>query len=105
VREEGRIVNVAAILAIGVNRDGCREVLGLDVITVEDGAGWLAFLRGLTARGLSGVAPVINDDPRGLVEASAGVLRASWQRSSVHNAIGRERPAGHPHRRGRALAA
>jgi len=56
VREGGRIVNVAVIVATGVNADGHREILGVDLITTEDGAGWTAFLRGLVARGLSGVA-------------------------------------------------
>jgi putative transposase len=54
VREDGRIVNVAVVIAVGVNVEGHREVLGFDVITTEDGAGWLAFLRSLIARGLSG---------------------------------------------------
>jgi putative transposase len=54
VREGGRIVNVAVVVAVGVNAQGHREVLGFDVITSEDGAGWLAFLRGLVARGLAG---------------------------------------------------
>jgi transposase-like protein len=54
VREGGRIINVAVVIAVGVNRDGHREILGLDAITTEDRAGWLAFLRGLVARGLSG---------------------------------------------------
>jgi putative transposase len=57
VREGGRIINVAVVIAVGVNADGHREILGLDVITTEDGAGWLAFLRGLVARGLSGTSP------------------------------------------------
>ena len=98
-------VSLGGGVAIGVNRDGYREVLGVDVITVEDGAGWMAFLRGLVARGLTGVCLVISDDHQGLVEAVASVLGASWQRSSVHNACGRERPARHPHRWERALAA
>ncbi|MFD0782950.1 IS256 family transposase, partial [Micromonospora azadirachtae] len=55
VREAGRTVNVHALIAVGVNADGQREVLGLDVASDEDGAGWLAFLRSLTARGLAGV--------------------------------------------------
>jgi transposase-like protein len=54
-REGGRIVSVACLVAVGVNGDGRREILGLDVVTGEDGAGWLAFLRGLRARGLKGV--------------------------------------------------
>ncbi|HZK51827.1 MAG TPA: IS256 family transposase, partial [Actinomycetota bacterium] len=63
---------------------GYREVLGLDVITTEDGAGWIAFLRNLTARGLQGVQLVISDDHRGLVEAVASVLGSSWQRCRTH---------------------
>ena len=74
VREGGRIVNVSAVLAIAVNTEGHREILGLDVITAEDGAGWLAFLKDLKVRGLSGVQLVISDDHRGLVEAVAAAL-------------------------------
>src|SRR5690606_38312334 len=77
--------NVAVVIAVGVNNDGHREVLGLDVITTEDGAGWLAFLRGLVARGLSGVSLVISDAHPGLVDAIASTLPgATWQRSSVN---------------------
>ena len=71
VREDGRVVNVHALLATGVNADGHREILGLDVASSEDGAGWLAFLRGLVARGLSGVQLVISDAHPGLVAAIA----------------------------------
>jgi transposase-like protein len=72
VREGGRTVNVHALLAVGVNADGHREILGLDVASAEDGAGWLAFFRGLTARGLTargltGVELVTSDAHRGLV--------------------------------------
>ena len=56
VREGGRVVNVHALVATGVNADGHREILGLQVTTAEDGAGWLAFFRDLIARGLTGVA-------------------------------------------------
>jgi putative transposase len=84
VREGGRTVSVSVVKAIGVNRDGFREVLGLDVITAEDGAGWLSFLRALKARGLSGVQLAISDDHLGLVEALASVLGASWQRCRTH---------------------
>jgi putative transposase len=84
VREGGRIVNVAVVIATGVNSDGHREVLGFDVITVEDGAGWVAFLRSLVARGLSGVALVISDAHVGLVEAVRSVLGATWQRCRTH---------------------
>ena len=85
VREGGRIVNVALVVATGVNGDGHREILGLDLITTEDGAGWTAFLRGLVARGLYGVALVISDAHAGLVDAIGSVLPgASWQRCRVH---------------------
>ena len=85
VREGGRIINVAVVIAVGVNRDGHREILGLDVITTEDGAGWLAFLRGLVARGLSGTSLVISDAHPGLVDAIASTLTgATWQRCRTH---------------------
>jgi transposase-like protein len=85
VREGGRTVNVHCLIATGVNADGCREILGLDVTSSEDGAGWLAFLRGLAARGLSGVALVTSDDHAGLVSAIAAVLPgAAWQRCRTH---------------------
>jgi putative transposase len=85
VREGGRIVNVAVVIATGVNSDGHREILGVDLITTEDGAGWTAFLRGLVARGLSGVSLVVSDAHHGLVDAIASVLPgASWQRCRVH---------------------
>ncbi len=84
-REGGRIANVAALVAVGVNEEGHREVLGLDVVTSEDGAGWLAFLRGLKARGLRGVELVISDAHAGLKDAIHSVLRgASWQRCRTH---------------------
>jgi transposase-like protein len=85
VREGGRIVNVACVVATGVNADGYREVLGVDVITTEDGAGWLAFLRSLVARGLSGVHLVISDAHEGLKGAIAATLiGATWQRCRTH---------------------
>ena len=85
VREGGRIVNVAVVTAVGVNAEGHREVLGVDVITTEDGAGWLAFLRGLVARGLSGVALVVSDAHPGLIDAIASTLvGATWQRCRTH---------------------
>ena len=85
VREGGRTVNVHCLIATGVNADGCREILGIDVTSSEDGAGWLAFLRGLAARGLSGVALVTSDDHAGLVNAIAAVLPgAAWQRCRTH---------------------
>ena len=85
VREGGRTVNVHALIAVGVNGDGQREVLGLEVASEEDGAGWLGFLRGLTARGLAGVRLVISDAHRGLVDAIGATLPgAAWQRCRTH---------------------
>ena len=85
VREGGRTVAVHALIATGVNAAGYREILGIDVASSEDGAGWLAFLRSLVARGLSGVALVISDDHAGLVNAIAAVLPgAAWQRCRTH---------------------
>jgi putative transposase len=85
VREAGRTVNVHALIAVGVNADGGREVLGLDVASDEDGAGRLAFLRSLTARGLTGVRLVISDAHAGLVQAIGAALPgAAWQRCRTH---------------------
>ncbi|WP_328855845.1 IS256 family transposase [Microbispora hainanensis] len=87
VREGGRTVNVHALVATGVNADGHREILGIDVVSSEDGAGWLAFLRGLVARGLSGVSLVISDCHAGLRDAIGSTLPgASWQRCRAHYA-------------------
>jgi putative transposase len=87
VREAGRTVNVHALLAVGVNAEGYREILGLHVTSAEDGAGWLAFFRDLVARGLSGVRLVTSDAHRGLVEATGATLPgASWQRCRTHYA-------------------
>src|SRR6266508_479284 len=84
-REGGRTVNVCVVHAVGVNRDGFRESLGLDVVTAEDGAAWLAFMRGLVARGLSGVKLASSDAHSGLVDAIAATLPgAAWQRCRTH---------------------
>ena len=84
-REGGRIVQVALVIAIGITHDGRREILGAEVITGEDHAGWLAFLRALVARGLAGVKLVVSDAHPGLREAIAAVmLGASWQRCRTH---------------------
>jgi transposase-like protein len=84
-REAGRIVSVAAVIATAVNRDGRREILGIDIFTTEDGAGWTQFLRSLVARGLSDVALVISDDHLGLVAAVRATLPgAAWQRCRTH---------------------
>jgi transposase-like protein len=87
-REAGRIAGVAAVIATGVNADGHREILGLDVLTSEDGAGWTAFLRSLVARGLQGVQLVICDANEGLVGPNGAIGAvlpgASWQRCRTH---------------------
>jgi len=85
VRENGRVVSQALIIAIGANEEGHREVLGLTVGLSEEEATWKEFLRGLVARGLSGVQLVISDAHGGLKKAIAGVFQgASWQRCRVH---------------------
>lgn len=85
VREGGRTVNVHVLVATAVNANGQREILGLEVTSAEDGAGWLAFLRGLVARGLSGVQLVTSDAHCGLVEAIGATLPgAAWQRCRTH---------------------
>jgi transposase-like protein len=85
VRAGGRVVGMAVVIAIGVNGDGQREVLGLDIGPSEDGAFWHAFLRGLVARGLTGVQLVSSDAHQGLKGAIGAVLQgATWQRCRVH---------------------
>ena len=93
VREGGRIVNVCVVVATGVNAEGQREILGMDVGASEDGAFWLAFLRSLTARGLSGVELVVSDATRACPCESRGAVKnaiaavfagASWQRCRTH---------------------
>jgi transposase-like protein len=84
-RQDGRVANVAVVIAIGVNAQGQREVLGLDVGPSEDGAFWTQFLRSLVARGLNGVKLVISDSHGGLKAAIAAVLQgSSWQRCRTH---------------------
>ena len=84
VREAGRIVSVAVIIAVGVNGDGRREVLGLDIGPSEAETFWTEFLRKLARRGLRGVKLVISDAHEGLKAAIAKVLHATWQRCRVH---------------------
>jgi len=87
VREGGRVINVACLVAVGVNAEGHREILGVDVATSENGSGWVAFLRSLAARGLSGVQLVISDAHGGLIDAIGAVLPgAGWQRCRTHYA-------------------
>jgi transposase-like protein len=85
VRENGRVVSQAIVIAIAVTTSGEREVLGMDVGPSESGAFWLRFLRDLVARGLNGVKLVISDAHGGLKAAIGSVLQgASWQRCRVH---------------------
>jgi putative transposase len=85
VREQGRVVSMAVVIAIGVKESGEREVLGIDVGPSEDGEFWRQFLRGLVARGLGGVQLVISDAHQGLKGAIESVLQgASWQRCRTH---------------------
>jgi putative transposase len=84
VRQSGRIVSVAVIIAVGVNGDGRREVLGMDVGPSEAEPFWTEFLRKLARRGLRGIKLVISDAHEGIKAAVAKVLHASWQRCRVH---------------------
>jgi len=84
VREAGRIVSVAVTVAVGVNGDGRREVLGLAVGPSEAETFWTEFLRSLTRRGLRGVKLVVSDAHEGLKAAVSKVLHATWQRCRVH---------------------
>jgi putative transposase len=84
-REGGRTVSVCVVHAVAVNKDGFRESLGLDVVTSEDGTAWLAFLRSLVARGLSGVELATSDAHPGLVDAIQATLPGvAWQRCRTH---------------------
>ena len=83
-REGGRIVSVATIVAVGVNADGRREVLGMSTGPSEAEPFWTQFLRSLTARGLRGVKLVISDAHEGIKAATKKVFHASWQRCRVH---------------------
>ncbi len=85
VREGGRIIRCACVVATAVNADGYREILGADTFTSEDEAAWRVFLAGLVERGLSGVQLVVSDDHRGLTKAIDALLPgASWQRCRTH---------------------
>ena len=84
VRQNGRIVSVAVILAVGVNGDGRREVLGLEIGPSEAETFWTGFLRKLARRGLRGVKLVISDAHEGIKAAVAKVLSTAWQRCRVH---------------------
>jgi putative transposase len=102
VRQSGRIVSVAVIVAVGVNSDGRREVLGMDIGPSEAETFWTEFLRKLARRGLRGVKLVITDAHEGIKAAVAKVLHACWQRCRVHfmrNAL------AHAGRQGRRVVA
>jgi putative transposase len=99
VREAGRIVPVAVTIAVGVNADGRREVLGMAVGSSEAEPFWLDFLRSLKRRGLAGVKLVISDAHEGLKAAVTKVLRATWQRCRVHFARNALAHAGKTQRR------
>ena len=88
VREGGRVIKIAVMVATGVNADGFREILGVATSTAESGAGWNSFFKDLVARGLSGVALVTSDAHTGLVDAiGANLPRASWQRCRTHYTV------------------
>jgi putative transposase len=84
VRQAGRIVSVAVIIAVGVNADGRREVLGMDIGPSEAETFWTAFLRKLARRGLRGVKLVVSDAHEGIKTAVSKILTATWQRCRVH---------------------
>jgi putative transposase len=84
VRDGGRVVGKAVVIAYGVHETGRREILGIDVGEAETEAFWTEFLRSLLARGLSGVQLVVSDAHEGLKQAIARLLRCPWQRCTVH---------------------
>jgi putative transposase len=102
VRQASRVVSVAVIVAVGVNSDGRREVLGLDIGPSEAETFWMSFLRKLARRGLRGVKLVISDAHEGLKAAAAKVLCATWQRCRVHFA---RNALAHAGRNGRRVVA
>jgi putative transposase len=102
VRQAGRIVSVAVIIAVGVNDDGRREVLGMTVGASEAETFWTEFLRSLARRGLRGVKLAISDAHEGLKAAVTKVLHATWQRCRVHTM---RNLLAHAGRQGRGVAA
>jgi putative transposase len=84
VRDRGRVVSKALVVAYAVHETGLREVIGLDIGEVESGAFWVEFLRSLRKRGLDGVRLAISDQHEGLKTAIARVLACQWQRCTVH---------------------
>jgi putative transposase len=84
VRDHGRVVSKALVVAYAVHETGVREVIGIDIGEVESGSFWVEFLRGLKKRGLSGVTLAVSDQHEGLKAAIARVLACPWQRCTVH---------------------
>src|SRR6202171_2303821 len=84
VRDFGRVVSKAVVVAYAVHESGVREVIGLDIGEVESGSFWVEFLRSLKRRGLSGVRLAVSDQHEGLKAAIARVLGCPWQRCTVH---------------------
>src|SRR3954468_2751077 len=84
VRDRGRVLSKALVIAYGVHDTGRREVIGLDLGEVESEAFWIEFLRGLRSRGLSGLRLVVSDHHEGLKTAIARIPAAPWQRCCVH---------------------
>jgi len=84
VRDHGRVVSKALVVAYPVHQTGVREVIGIDIGEVESGSFWVEFLRGLRTRGLAGVRLAISDQHEGLKHAIARVLGCPWQRCTVH---------------------
>jgi transposase-like protein len=84
VRDHGRVVSKALVVAYAVHETGVREVIGLDIGEVESGSFWTEFLRGLKKRGLAGVRLAVSDQHEGLKHAIARVLGCPWQRCTVH---------------------
>ena len=84
VRQEGRIVSVAVIIAVGANNDGRREVLGMEIGASEAEPFWTAFLRKLSRRGLRGVKLIVSDAHEGIKAAVSKVFSCTWQRCRVH---------------------
>ena len=95
VRERGRVVSKALVVAYAVHESGVREVIGLDIGEVESGAFWVEFLRSLKQRGLDGVRLAISDQHEGLKAAIARVLACTWQRCTVHYADSPVMPTPH----------
>ncbi|WP_454887657.1 IS256 family transposase [Sphingomonas oryzagri] len=99
VRQAGRVVSVAVTIAVGVNSDGRREVLGMAIGASEAEVFWTDFLRGLARRGLRGVKLVISDAHEGIKAAVSRVFSATWQRCRVHFARNALAHAGRSGRR------